>query len=976
MSQNLHTFLKIDAKVNGVEHIEQLKRKLNETGSSSNQASQGFNRLSQETQHNQQRLEQLKHGLGGVKTGILALVGAMASMGLGASAILKTADDYVNLTAKVKMATEQTGNFTQAMSGIHQVALATNSNLEETANLFTKLNSVGQEMGMSTKQAIDLTKTVTQAIQLGGSSAEGASAAVTQFIQAMNGGVLRGEEFNSIMENGFGLADALARGLGVTTGELRKMAEAGELSSERVIKAISSQSQAIEQQYAKLPTTIDNALQRIKTQWQTLIGEFDQANGGSSAVAQFLVQFADGLGELKTLLDDVGSGFSWVNDRLQNIQPETLHALKSAVTESYEMVKNLISAFAGVGETAIDSINSALDMFLPFGQVFDNGTQQVTGFQKAINALRFVIGTLSDGVNGINIGFKLLAGGIQTVTASVVQMQAKITSVINEQLGNDLQRMADNLFANAKKNFDGAEQLALNFKSQAVAVWDDIHKTQEQRDAEHLANAKAKMSELLSLNQQEVESKKISEQEKLQAVQQYATLAVQANKGVIDGTMQADLLAKGYIVTLDSAGKVAVETAQKVQNATQNQQKIIDDARKSATALGVDLDVSLNRVSEKFQANAQHLDKLSQGLDGLGAKGEQVGNTMYTAWQKMLESAKNQAEIDLAKQKLHELEKQGVFSTKQVEQGLLAIREANRKIPSELSETEKAFERLGIKTKEQLKLASDLALADFEKVRTSGQATAEQLQQAYERVLKTAEMSGNAQAVANAKAQGAMAGIQQQAEQTGQSIQQSMNNASQSVNRLSQTAYNATGGFDALGQSADEATAKAEQAIEKANEAGQASRELGGKLGTTSNTYYNVAGIASQLKNMGYDDDQAYAKAQQIFKQASQQMMDWAGSNNTLRQLASNTVNNHGVTAEAMYRFMQQAEQEAAAMKAQKAEMDKLQNTLQQLQSSPTNSVNVADFSNALNDIVSKAEAKGGQQLLKQLIADLKRQAR
>lgn len=137
-----------------------------------------------------------------------------------------------------------------------------------------------------------------------------------------------------------------------------------------------------------------------------------------------------------------------------------------------------------------------------------------------------------------------------------------------------------------------------------------------------------------------------------------------------------------------------------------------------------------------------------------------------------------------------------------------------------------------------------------------------------------------------------------------------------------------------------------------------------------------MAGIASQLKNMGYDDAQAYAKAQQIFKQASQQMMDWAGSNNTLRQLASNTANNHGVTAEAMYRFMQQAEREAVAMKAQKAEMDKLQNTLQQLQSSPTNSVNVADFSNALNDIVSKAQAQGGQQLLQQLMADLKRQAR
>jgi tape measure domain-containing protein len=58
-----------------------------------------------------------------------------------------------------------------------------------------------------------MTSTVTKAIQLGGSSAQEAEAAVQQFIQAMQGGVLRGEEFNSIMEGGYGLAEALSKRL-------------------------------------------------------------------------------------------------------------------------------------------------------------------------------------------------------------------------------------------------------------------------------------------------------------------------------------------------------------------------------------------------------------------------------------------------------------------------------------------------------------------------------------------------------------------------------------------------------------------------------------------------------------------------------------------------------------------------------------------------------------------------------------------
>lgn len=886
---------------------------------------QEINSVNQEIGNISKVSNQAGVAINGLKFGLTALVSAMGAVGLGigVQSLANTADSYTNLTAKVKIATEQTGSFTQAMSGIQSIALATNSNLEETANLFTKLDTVGRAMGMTTQQSLDLTKTVTQAIQLGGGSAQASEAAIMQFNQAMQGGVLRGEEFNSIMENGYGLAEALADGLGVTTGELRKMAENGELTSERVIKAISSQAKAIDEKYAKMPTTIGNALQRIQTQWQILIGEFDQANGGSAAVAQFLVKFADSLAHLESVIDDIGHGFAWVGEQLQQIDQSTIDALKATLKTAYDTVKNLISTVMDLGETFVSLGSSVLDIGTIFTSAFTSGQKEASGLETVINTIRLALGALSDGATAVNIGFKTLVGGLQFLSAGLLSFQAKVQDFLGfDTLAEKSQQASDRIFAQAQKNLSQANQLALDFKSQSVAVWDDIHKTKEQRDAEHLANAKTRMTELLALNQKEAEAKKVTEQEKLKAVQEYATLAVQANKGVIDGTMQADLLAKGYIVTLDSAGKVAVETAQKVQNATQNQQKVLDDARKAAQALELDLDVSLNRVSEKFQTQAGNLDKLVLGLDKLGAKGEQVGNTMFEAWNKWLSSAKSQAELDLAKQKLQQFEKQGVFSTKQVELGLDAIRRANAKIPSELSETEQAFERLGIKTKEQLKLSAELALSDFQRVRESGQATADQLKQAYERVLQAAQASGDATAIASAKAQASLAGIKLEADNAGDMIVNSMNTASQSVNNLSQTAYNATGGFDALAKSADEATAKAEQAIEKANQASQAG-EKGGKLGTTSNTYHSIESIVSQLKSKGYDDAQAYAKATQVFKEASQKMIDWAGSNNMLRQLASNTINQHGVTNEAMYHAMKKVGEQAVAMNAHKALQEK-----------------------------------------------------
>jgi len=212
-------------------------------------------------------------GINGAKFAVNALVGAMAALGvgLGVKELAEAADSYAMLSAKIQQSTKDTGNFEQAMAGVHQTALSTNSSLDATAALFTKLNTVAKDMGKSQQFALDMTSTVTKAIQLGGGSAQASEAAVQQFIQAMQGGVLRGEEFNSIMENGYGLAEALAKGLGVTTGELRKMAEAGELSAERVLAALEKQKPGVDAQYSEMPLTISNALQKIATSWQILI---------------------------------------------------------------------------------------------------------------------------------------------------------------------------------------------------------------------------------------------------------------------------------------------------------------------------------------------------------------------------------------------------------------------------------------------------------------------------------------------------------------------------------------------------------------------------------------------------------------------------------------------------------------------------------------------------------------------------------
>ena len=285
----------------------------------------------------------LQQGMDGAKFAVNALVAAMAAVGVGVSikGLADAADSYANLSARISIATKDGGDFTSAMSGVHQVALMTNTSLDSTGMLFTKVNDIGKQMGLTQQDSLDLVKTINMAIQTGGGSAASSEAAIVQLTQALQSGVLRGDEFNSIMEEAPGISSALAKSLGVTTGELRKMAGEGQLSSTTVIKALREQSASIQADYDQFPLTIGKALQKIQTQWQILIGTMDQANGASTTVAQWLAMLADHMGIVTVLLDDIGEGFFWVGDQLKKIDTATIEAFKTAPIRANSFIRSI-----------------------------------------------------------------------------------------------------------------------------------------------------------------------------------------------------------------------------------------------------------------------------------------------------------------------------------------------------------------------------------------------------------------------------------------------------------------------------------------------------------------------------------------------------------------------------------------------------------------------------------------------------------
>lgn len=123
--------------------------------------------------------------------------------------VVQIADDFKLLEARIKASSYSQEEFTGAMDAVRSVAAKTASPLKETATLFLRINDSTRTLGLSQQEVADTTQVVAQTMRISGATAEESSGALLQFGQALAAGVLRGDEFNSVMDQAPRLSRAL-----------------------------------------------------------------------------------------------------------------------------------------------------------------------------------------------------------------------------------------------------------------------------------------------------------------------------------------------------------------------------------------------------------------------------------------------------------------------------------------------------------------------------------------------------------------------------------------------------------------------------------------------------------------------------------------------------------------------------------------------------------------------------------------------
>lgn len=256
------------------------------------------------------KVRQKTGGRGGRGGGILGQVIQGAGVrglgaGIGVAAItasltmsVKLSDEMRNIENRVKNITVETGDFAEVWAEIGDISHRNGQTFETSIDTFQRISFARESLQATSDQMLEFVDNVQKLGIVSGSSQQAMKYGLLQLSQGLSQGILRAQEFNSILENLPAVAVELSKAMGVNTGELRQMVVAGKVLSKDVFDAILSRTERINAQFALMEVTIPRAVQSAKNETLLLIREFDKMIGASEKLAKVIQSAADAMADL------------------------------------------------------------------------------------------------------------------------------------------------------------------------------------------------------------------------------------------------------------------------------------------------------------------------------------------------------------------------------------------------------------------------------------------------------------------------------------------------------------------------------------------------------------------------------------------------------------------------------------------------------------------------------------------------------
>ncbi|NGT65614.1 tape measure protein [Clostridium perfringens] len=266
--------------------------------------------------------------------GGMGLMNAYALVGLAqqGAQLLNSATEYLDemalMQSRVSMINDGMQTTNQLQDNILASANRARASYKDTVAAVTKLNMLASDSFKNNQEAIDFVETLNKMFTISGTSGQEATAAMYQLTQAMGAGKLQGDEFRSIMENAPMLADAIAKSMGKSKGELKELAKDGEITAEIIKKAMTEAADDVETKFAAMPMTFGQKMTILKNNFmnemEPVAARFSMWLNSASGDA-FFDTLSRSLVTLAAIgvytLECIGNSIQFVKDNFETFKP-------------------------------------------------------------------------------------------------------------------------------------------------------------------------------------------------------------------------------------------------------------------------------------------------------------------------------------------------------------------------------------------------------------------------------------------------------------------------------------------------------------------------------------------------------------------------------------------------------------------------------------------------------------------------------
>lgn len=221
--------------------------------------------------------DQAANSMSGAGSAARAAGVAFAALGAGrvVSEIIRLTDAFKSMQGSLALVSSSTSVAADSFQKLLTMANNTGSSLESTVSLYTRLANATRGAGYTTEQLLGVTDAINKAFVISGATMQEASNAAIQLSQGLASGTLRGEELNSVMEQGPRITRALAEYLGVTNGQIRQMAADGKITAEVVTNALLKSLTSLNSELDRMPRRFEQASTALKNNFLAAVGQID-----------------------------------------------------------------------------------------------------------------------------------------------------------------------------------------------------------------------------------------------------------------------------------------------------------------------------------------------------------------------------------------------------------------------------------------------------------------------------------------------------------------------------------------------------------------------------------------------------------------------------------------------------------------------------------------------------------------------------